>query len=193
LYKRRLGAPAPCGANRSPLPEHAPEDRIVKLKSFASTLTLLACAAATALAADPLPTKKVLPLDVAKKIAAAAEKHATENKWNVCIAIVDDGGHLIYFQRIDGTQAASVAISQAKAETAAKFKRPTKALEDAVMTGGRTVILALPGAVPVEGGLPITVDGTVIGAIGVSGVTSTQDGLVAQAGIDALPGILGTK
>ena len=157
---------------------------------FSLVALVLAIALQHSLAADPLPTKKVLTLDVAKKIAAAAETHAIENKWNVCISIVDDGGNLIYLQRIDGTQVASVAISQAKAETAAKFKRSTKVLEDAVMTKGRTVILALPGVVPVEGGLPIIADGTFVGAIGVSGVTSEQDGQIAQAGIDALPEIL---
>src|SRR5262245_11377527 len=81
--------------------------------------------ASTSLAAD-LPRKKVLPLEVAKQVAAAAEKHARENKWNVCIAIVDDGGHLIYFQRMDGTQTGSVLVSQRKAQTAIDFKRPSK-------------------------------------------------------------------
>ncbi|MCC7420462.1 MAG: heme-binding protein [Planctomycetaceae bacterium] len=152
----------------------------------------MACCAAAVPAAEPLPTKKVLTLAAAKEMAAAAEKHAAENKWNVCISIVDDSGALIYFQRMDGTQVASVAISQGKAETAARFKRPTKALEEAVMMG-RTVVLALPGVVPVEGGLPIVVDGNVIGAIGVSGVKSTEDAQVGQAGIDALTKLIEKK
>lgn len=148
-------------------------------------VALLFVVGSRAFAADLLPTKKVLSLAAAKLIAEAAEKHAAENKWNVCITIVDDGGNLVYFQRMDGTQVASAAISQGKADTALKFKRPTKALED-VVTSGRTVLLALPGVVPVEGGLPITVDGAIIGAVGVSGVKSTEDAAVAQAGIDAL-------
>jgi uncharacterized protein GlcG (DUF336 family) len=126
---------------------------------------------------------------VAKQIGAAAEKHARENQWNVCIAIVDDGGHLIYFQRMDGTQTGSVLVSQRKAQTAISFKRPSKTFEEGVASG-RNALLGLPGAVPLEGGIPLTVDGQMIGAIGVSGVTAQQDGMIAQAGVDALTGIL---
>jgi uncharacterized protein GlcG (DUF336 family) len=139
-----------------------------------------------------LPTKRVLSLEVAKQVAAAAEKHARENKWNVCIAIVDDGGHLVYFQRIDGTQTGSVIVSQSKAQTAISFKRPRKTFEEGV-AGGRNVLLALPGAVPLEGGIPLVIDGEMIGAIGVSGVTAQQDGMIAQAGADALAGIVSKK
>lgn len=142
--------------------------------------------------AEDLPTKKTLPLAVAKQIGDAALNHATENKWNVCIAIVDDGGHLIYFQRMDGTQTGSVVVSQAKAQTAIGFKRPSKFFEDGV-AGGRNALLGLPGAVPLEGGLPLVVDGQMIGAIGISGVTAQQDGQIAQAGVDSLPGILEGK
>jgi len=137
-----------------------------------------------------LATKKALTLDVARQIAAAAEAEAVKNKWNVVIAIVDDGGHLIYLQRMDETQIGSVEVAQEKARTAVRFKRPSKALEDAV-AGGRNVVLRLPGALPVEGGLPIAADGKIIGAIGVSGVTSQQDGQIAKAGVDALPRIVG--
>jgi glc operon protein GlcG len=137
-----------------------------------------------ALAAD-LPSKKVLTLEAAKQVGAAAEKHARENKWNVCIAIVDDGGHLIYFQRIDGTQTGSVVVSQRKAQTAIGFKRPSKVFEEGV-AGGRNVLLSLPGAVTLEGGVPLVVDGQMVGAIGVSGVTAQQDGQIAQAGADSL-------
>src|SRR6478735_7241260 len=145
----------------------------------------------SAVAAD-LPTKRTLTLEVARQIGAAAEKHARENKWNVCIAIVDDGGHLIYFQRMDGTQYGSVNVSQRKAETAIGFKRPSKTFEEGV-AGGRNALLGLPGAVPLEGGLPLVVDGEMIGAIGVSGVTAQQDGMIAQAGADALAAIVGKK
>jgi uncharacterized protein GlcG (DUF336 family) len=155
------------------------------------TTVLCGLFAPLAAAAD-LPTKKVLPLEVARQVAMAAEKHARDNKWNVCIAIVDDGGHLIYFQRMDGTQTGSVVVSQRKAQTAIEFKRPSKVFEEGV-AGGRTVLVALPGAVPLEGGVPLSVDGEMIGAIGVSGVTSQQDGLIAQAGADALASILAKK
>src|SRR4051812_10406864 len=148
--------------------------------------------AASSSGAADLPTKKVLPLEAAKQVAAAAEKHARENKWNVCIAIVDDGGHLIYFQRMDGTQTGSVLVSERKAQTAIGFKRPSKTFEEGV-AGGRNVLLSLPGATPLEGGIPLVVDGEMIGAIGVSGVTSQQDGQIAQAGADALPAIAGKK
>jgi uncharacterized protein GlcG (DUF336 family) len=135
-----------------------------------------------------LLTKKVLTLDAAREIASAAQAEARKNGWNVVIAVVDDGGHLIYLERMDGTQVASVIVAQQKAACAIRFKRPTKALED-VVVGGRTVVMKLAGAVPVEGGLPIVVNGEFLGAIGVSGVTSTQDGQVAAAGLAALAGM----
>jgi|KBSMisStaDraftv2_1062788.scaffolds.fasta_scaffold18675_5 uncharacterized protein GlcG (DUF336 family) len=131
-----------------------------------------------------LADKKALTLEAAKKIATAAEAEAKKNNWNVVIAIVDDGGHLVYLQRIDGTQTGSIDVAIKKAQTAISFKRPTKVFEDAV-AGGRQVILALPGALPIEGGVPITVGGQIIGAIGVSGVKSTEDGQIAKAGADA--------
>jgi glc operon protein GlcG len=129
-----------------------------------------------------LGTKKVLTLEAAKAIAAAAVDEAMKNKWTMVICVVDDGGHPIYLERLDGTQIASVVVAQEKASTAVRFKRSTKLLEDAVL-GGRIVILKIPGATPIEGGLPIVVDGQVIGAIGVSGGTSAQDGQVAAAGL----------
>jgi glc operon protein GlcG len=153
---------------------------------------LLAIASPHWLMAEELATKKALTLSVARQVAAAAQKHARENQWNVCIAIVDDGGHLVYFERMDGTQTGSVVVSQRKAQTAIGFKRPSKVFEEGV-AGGRNALLALPGAVPLEGGLPLVVDGQMIGAIGVSGVTAQQDGMIAQAGVDALAGIVQKK
>ena len=129
-----------------------------------------------------LATKKALTLEAAKHIAAAAHEEARKNNWTMVISIVDDGGHLIYLERMDGTQIGSVVVAQEKALTAVRFKRPSKALEDAV-AGGRIVVMTLPGATPVEGGTPIVVDGQLIGAIGVSGGTSPQDGQVAAAGL----------
>lgn len=155
-------------------------------------VAIVGMAVAASAAAEELPTKRSLSLSVAKQIAAAAEKHAKENQWNVCIAIVDDGGHLIYFQRLDGTQTGSVLVSQRKAQTAIAFKRPTKVFEEGV-AGGRNALLALPGAVPLEGGVPLVVEGQMVGAIGVSGVTAQQDGQIAQAGAEALAGIVSGK
>jgi len=141
-------------------------------------------------ASAQLMDKKALTLETAKKIAAAAEAEATKNNWRVVIAIVDDGGHLIYLQRIDETQTGSIDVAIQKARGAVAYKRPTKVFEDAV-AGGRNVILSLPHSMPIEGGLPLVVDGKVIGGIGVSGVTAQQDGIVAKAGADALPKLLG--
>jgi uncharacterized protein GlcG (DUF336 family) len=132
-----------------------------------------------------LLTKHTLTLEAAKQIATAAEKFARKKGWNVVIAIVDDGGHLIYLARMDGAQIGSIEVAQAKACTALAFKRPTKIWSEA-LKGGRMQILGLPGATPIEGGLPLVVKGEFLGAIGVSGVTSEQDGEIAQAGLAAL-------
>jgi glc operon protein GlcG len=132
-----------------------------------------------------LAAKKSLTLDAVKKIAAAAEAEAKKNNWNVVIAILDDGGHLLYLQRMDNVQIGSVYVAQQKAESAVKFRRPTKVFEDAV-SGGRHGVLKLEGSMPIEGGLPLMKDGQVVGAIGVSGVTSQQDGIIAAAGVKAL-------
>ncbi len=145
---------------------------------------------AFSLTAADLATRKAITLEVAKGIAAAAETLAEANSWSVNIAIVDDGGHLVYFQRGQGVQLASVYIAIDKARAAVGFKRSTKAFQDRASEGEPHVI-ALPYAMPFEGGLPIEADGELIGGIGVSGVTSAQDGQIAKAGVDALPGILG--
>jgi uncharacterized protein GlcG (DUF336 family) len=152
-------------------------------------LSLIALAACSLAAAD-LSSKKGLTLDVAKQIAAAAEAEAKKNNWNVVIAILDDGGNLVYLQRQDETQIGSIDVAIAKGASAVKFKRATKVFEDALV-GGRQAILKLPGAIPVEGGLPIIWENRVIGGIGVSGVQSNQDGIIGKAGVDALARILG--
>ncbi|MGH8864683.1 MAG: GlcG/HbpS family heme-binding protein [Burkholderiales bacterium] len=126
-----------------------------------------------------------LSLEDAKRVAAAARVEAEKNGWAVVIAVVDDGGHLMYLERMDGTQKASSRIAEAKGRTAILFKRPTKAIEDNVLEG-RTVMMGLPGAVPLEGGVPLVKDGQFLGGIGVSGVQSFQDGIVARAGAAAL-------
>ncbi len=114
--------------------------------------------------------KKVLTLEAAKKIAAAAEAEAKKRKARVVIVVVDDGGHLILLERLDDTQVASVEVGIGKARTAAIFRRPSKEFEDQIKTG-RIAALGLPGATPLQGGIPIFVEGKVIGAIGVSGET----------------------
>ncbi len=123
--------------------------------------------------------------DAAKKMAVAAVAEAKKNGWPVCIAIVDYHGELVYFERLDNTQLGAVSVAVDKARTAAKFKRSTKVLEDAVASG-RNAMLRLGDATPIQGGLPIVIDGKFVGAIGVSGVASQQDEQVALAGLAAL-------
>lgn len=130
-----------------------------------------------------------LTLAAAKQIAAAAEQEAANNQWNVVITIVDDGGNLFFMQRMDNSQLGSIDVSLQKARAAVYFKRPTKALEDAV-TAGRTVMMGLKNMAAIEGGVPLIAGGQVIGAIGVSGVTAAQDGQIANAGAAALERIL---
>jgi glc operon protein GlcG len=133
-----------------------------------------------------LPVKQVLTLGVAKKIAAAAEAEALKRGSTVVIVVVDDGGHVIVLERLDDTQVASVEVGIGKARTAAIFRRPSKVFEDQIREG-RVAALALPGATPLQGGIPITVDGKVIGAIGVSGNTPQEDEDIARAGAAATP------
>ncbi len=155
------------------------------VKRMLSLVALALFAALSMNANAQLADKKVLTLEGAKKIAAAAEAEARKNNWNVVIAVVDDGGHLVYLQRIDGTQTGSIEVAIQKARTAQAFKRPTKVFEDAI-AGGCNALIALHGALPLEGGLPIMVGGQLVGAIGVSGVKSTEDGQIAKAGADSL-------
>jgi len=131
--------------------------------------------------------KPVLTLEDARRIAAAAEAEAQRNGWRVVIAVVDDGGHLLYLQRDHDTQFGSVETAVQKAHAAVAFQRPTKASEDAVL-GGRLIHLALPGVIPAEGGVPLEIGGVVVGGLGISGVRSFQDGQIAAAGVAALSG-----
>jgi glc operon protein GlcG len=133
----------------------------------------------------PKNSKPVLTLEDAKRIAAAAEAEALRNGWGVVIAVVDDGGHLLYLQRSHDTQFGSVETAMQKAHAAVAFQRPTKASEDAVLSG-RLIHLALPGVIPAEGGIPLQRNGQIIGGLGISGVRSFQDGMIAQAGAEAL-------
>ena len=132
-----------------------------------------------------LGTTKYITLEAAKSMMAAGEAEARKNGWNVCIAIVDANGGLIMFQKLDDTQNGSIAVSQGKARTAALFKRPSRLLEE-MIAGGKTAFLSVEGIVPLQGGVPVIADGKVIGAVGVSGVTSAQDEQVATAAVGAL-------
>lgn len=135
----------------------------------------------------PPPYGAPIALAEAKRVLAAAQAEAAKNKWNVVIAVVDAGGHLVALERMDSTQYGSVVVAQEKARTAAAFRRSSKVFQDGVAAGGEGLrMLALPGALPIEGGLPLVVGGKVVGAIGVSGVTSAQDGQIAAAGVAAL-------
>src|SRR6266853_2183932 len=131
-----------------------------------------------------LPVKRVLTLNVARKIAEAAEAEASRRHLTAVIVVVDDGGHLLVLHRTDNTQVASVEVGIGKARTAAIFRRPSKDFEDQVREG-RVAALALPGATPLQGGIPIKLDGKVIGAIGVSGESPQEDEEVAKAGAAA--------
>jgi glc operon protein GlcG len=130
-------------------------------------------------------TTKYITLDDAKRAMAAAEAEARKNNWNMAIAILDAGGHLILFERMDDVQIGSVDVAIGKARTSVNFKRPTKALDDLV-SGGRNAFLAIEGVVPLQGGLPVIADGKLIGAVGVSGGTAPQDEQVAMAAVEAI-------
>ena len=154
-----------------------------------TTLALTAAAfGQTPLAPPPnVPYGVPITADAAKKLAAAAIAEARKNNWAMAVAIVDTGGYLVYFERMPDTQLGSVEVSIEKAKSAALFRRPTKSFQDTVAAGGEGLrILRLTGAIPVEGGIPIIVDGKLIGAVGASGGSSDQDGRTAQAGVAAM-------
>jgi len=128
-----------------------------------------------------------IALEAAKKVAAPALAEAARNNWAMAVAIVDPAGDLVYFERMDTTQLGSVTVAVDKARSAARFKRPTKTFQDGLAAGGAGLrLLALNGAVPVEGGVPLVQNGKIVGAIGCSGGTSEQDGVCANAGATAL-------
>jgi uncharacterized protein GlcG (DUF336 family) len=129
----------------------------------------------------------MLSLEAAKTLAEAGEAEARRRGWTVAIAVVNPEGGLILFHALDGTQPASQDVAIAKARAAARFKRPTKALEDAI-AGGRHVLLAVPGVLPLEGGIPVVLAGAIVGAVGVSGMASSEDGVIAAAALKVLQG-----
>jgi glc operon protein GlcG len=160
--------------------------------SLKRTLPVLALAVA-AFGQTPLvppanvPYGTPISADAAKKIATAAVAEARKNNWAMAVAVVDTGGYLVYFERMPDTQLGSVEVSIEKAKSAALFRRPTKSFQDTLAGGGEGLrILRLTGAMPVEGGIPIIVEGKIIGAVGASGGSSDQDGRTAQAGIASM-------
>ena len=164
----------------------AVSNQVILLRTLTTiVLTTLLLAVGSSVSQAQLADKKVLTLAAARTMAAAAEAEATRNGWNLVIVIVDDGGHLLYFERMDGVQLGNIAIATQKARTAALYRRPSKDFADRMAAGSNTV-LALPDVIPLEGGIPIVVNGRVIGAIGASGATGAQDAQAAQAGVDAL-------
>lgn len=135
----------------------------------------------TGAAQGQLPTKRVLTLEAARRVAAAAEAEARKNNWAVTVAVLDDSGHLVLFQRMDGAKLVAIDIAIRKARTAVYFQGPTKDLE-AEVAGGRNALLPIDGFMPLEGGVPLMSGGQLVGAVGVSGVTGAQDAQCAQAG-----------
>jgi glc operon protein GlcG len=160
--------------------------RKIMVRSFAAVLLVL-CAMVGAVAQMPNPYGLPISLENARKAAAPAMAEAAKNNWMVAVAIVDPGGNLVYYEKMDNTQIGSANVAVEKARTAALFKRPTKAFQDALAAGGDALrLLKLPGVVPIEGGIPLLMDGKIVGAIGVSGATSAQDAQCAKAGADTI-------
>jgi glc operon protein GlcG len=151
------------------------------------TALLLTAAAASAQTPAPPPNYGApISLEQAKKVMAGAEAEAKKNSWPVVIAILDSGGQLVMLQRLDNAQWGSVDIAKEKARSAVALRRPTKVFQDLIAQGGANLRLLNIGYSVLEGGIPIVVDGKIVGSVGVSGVTSQQDAQIAQAGIDAM-------
>jgi uncharacterized protein GlcG (DUF336 family) len=165
--------------------------RKICLPLAASALVMLA---GTALAQQPAAAPPPPPgyglelsLDQAKRAVAAAEAEAKKNNWFLAIAVVGPGGHLLHFSRMENTQYGSIDIAQHKARAAAKFRRPTKAFEDRIAQGGAGIaVMTLDDVIASEGGIPIVLQGKIVGAMGCSGATGQQDGVACQAGVNAL-------
>jgi uncharacterized protein GlcG (DUF336 family) len=157
---------------------------------LSTVLVLLAASVGAQQPAAPPPPPAYgspISLDMAKKVMAGAEAEAKKNNWNVVIAILDSGGNVVALHRMDGAQFGSIEVAREKAYSAVAFRRPTKVFEDAVGQGGANLrLLRLSGASVLDGGLPIVVDGKIVGGIGVSGVTGAQDAQIGKAGVDSL-------
>src|SRR5271169_3091316 len=162
------------------------------VRSIVATMILL-CGLTMGRAQTPAPAQAPSPyganvsLENAKKAAAPALAEAEKNHWNMAVAIVDTSGNLVYYEKMDNTQLGSANVAVDKARTAALFKRPTKAFQDSLAAGGDGLrVLSLKGVTAVEGGIPLIMDGKIVGAIGVSGATSAQDAQCSKAGADVL-------
>jgi len=164
--------------------------KFIQTLFFVVVFVLVASAAWAQKAFAPppqVPYGLSINLEAAKKVTGAAIAEAQKNNWKMAVAIVDPGGYLVYFEKMDGTQTGSVGLAIEKANTAALFRRPTKLFQDGVAAGGEGLrLLRLTGAIPIDGGVPIIVDGKLIGAIGISGGAGEQDGQVAKAGAESV-------
>lgn len=160
---------------------------MMTLRSLTRSALVLSLAFASlgTLAQQRPPYGTAINLETAKKVGAAAIAEAKKNNWNVAVAIVDNHGLLVYYEMLDDTQTASANVAIEKARTSATYRRPSKEFEENI-AAGRVAVLGLPGVTPIDGGLPIVVGGKMIGAVGVSGVLSSQDAQVARAGVEAL-------
>ena len=162
--------------------------RMARLLSLLVAVMLFAAASASAQAPPPPPAYGVpISFEQAKKVMAGAEAEAKKNNWPVVITIVDSGGNLVMLSRLDNAQWGSIEVAKDKARSAVAFRRPTKVFQDLIAQGGANLrLLNLSGASMLEGGIPIVIEGKIVGAVGVSGVTSQQDAQIGQAGIDTL-------
>ncbi len=159
---------------------------LLQYVKLAFSLASVFCVGA-AIAQSATPYGLPISLENAKKASAAAVAEARKNNWNMAVAVVDPNGTLVYYEKMDNTQLGSAKIAIDKARTAALFKRPSKALQDRLTSGNAGLpVLGIEGATPFEGGIPLVIDGHIVGAIGVSGDSSDHDGMCAQAGVDSL-------
>lgn len=160
----------------------------ITIRKLAAVLAIVAPVLATPAALAQVPQYGAnVTLEQARKAIAAGQAEARKNSWPVAIAIVDNAGQLVAFEKMDNTQTASVEVAQDKAVSAAIYRRSTKVVQDGLAGGGAGLrLLGLRGMSPVEGGIPLVIDGKIVGGIGVSGVNSDQDGVVAKAGADAV-------
>ena len=157
-----------------------------RLVTTALGAALMACFTGSAVAQMPNPYGLSISVEDAKKAATLSLAEAKKNSWAVAVAVVDPSGNLVYYEKMENTQLGSANVAIDKARSAALFKRPTKAFQDALAAGGEGLrVLGLHGATPIEGGIPLVIEGKIVGAIGVSGATSAQDGQCAKAGADA--------
>jgi glc operon protein GlcG len=178
-------------ANRSTDTERKPMHTPNRTLLASILVIIMATAIASAQPAPPAPPTTPygppIALEAAKKVMAAAEADAVKNNWGMAIAILDSTGHMVMLHKLDNTQYGSIAVAEDKARSALYYRRPSKVFEELVAQGGLNLrLLALRGASPLEGGIPLMLDGKIVGAIGVSGATSVQDGQVAKAGADAM-------